>query len=67
MLYFLIIFIPAFIWLLYETKWLTVRLPFGKNPLRVHIEGLISMAIGLTLMPIIEGIVEEIIEEDEPH
>ncbi len=31
-LYFIIIMLLAFYWLMYETQWLTVRLPFGKPP-----------------------------------
>lgn len=38
----------AFCWLLYETKYLTVRLPYGKAPSGISIRELISIATAMT-------------------
>ncbi len=31
----LLILLPVFYWLLYETYWLTIRLPMGKSPIPI--------------------------------
>lgn len=38
----LLILIPAFYWLLYETYWLTIRLPFGKCT-TISLESLVNI------------------------
>lgn len=66
----LAVIILAFAWLMYETKFLTVRLLRYSKPLTVMdlMMGMISIVIGITLMPIIEKAVGEILSgngEDE--
>ena len=48
MIFGIAIIIIAFYWLMYETKWLTVRLPYGR--LLINITQLVAIAVGIMVM-----------------
>ena len=51
MIYSIITIGLAFCWLLYETKFLTIRLPYGRNLLMELVRGAIAIYIGISLIP----------------
>lgn len=55
----LVIVIIAFIWLMYETKFLTIRLPYGISVVQM-IFGMIFITIGFILYPIVEEEIERL-------
>ena len=41
----------AFTWLLYETNWLTIRLPYGKSTIIARLIGvMIAIVVGVSLI-----------------
>lgn len=55
MIFCIVAVLAAFYWLMCETKWLTVRLPFGRPIEEINLAQLISVmmavAIGVNLIP----------------
>ena len=44
MIFGIAVMVIAFYWLMYETKWLTVRLPYGRLPTIISIDDLLQIA-----------------------
>jgi len=50
MIFCVTVMIIAFYWLMDETKWLTVRLPYGRRPTIISINELLQIAICIVIV-----------------
>ncbi len=54
----------AFLWLMLETHWLTVRLPYGRKLPEFNISGIVTAAIALVVYVIINELTTKVITDE---
>ncbi len=63
MIIILVAILISFLWFLWETNWLTARLPYGKPEEELNIVQIvnimIAVVIAINLMPVITNLVED--------
>ncbi len=65
MIFSIVVMVLAFYWLMYETKWLAVRLPFGKSLAGgISVRELISSVIGIVVASTVAKYLDELLKKD---